>query len=118
MQYDMWNLINERNGANNVGHVSKFDKNQLIDNAKDTWEAMGLFEEQIAFGIAMMGIESGFNPKASRTDHIPVKVNGVIQTDENGNVIYNDYVYKGLGQFAYTIPNTWGDAVDLSLVSG
>ena len=64
-------------------------KNNLIEHAVSTWEGMGLSDEQIAFGIGVMGLESGFNPHAKGTTS-PKSV---------------EY---GLGQFT---GDTWGDAV-------
>jgi len=52
----------------------------VIDSAIAVWMQMGLSEEQIMYGIAMLNVESGYNP---------IITNGV-PTD----------TIRGLGQFA------------------
>ena len=67
--------------------LTEDQKNATIEHAVKTWEGMGLDPAQIAFGTAVIGTESAFNP------HIkgPSK---------------SEY---GLGQFDEP---TWGDAVN------
>ncbi|MCI0564932.1 MAG: phage tail tip lysozyme [Nitrososphaera sp.] len=59
-----WNGIGVKTGAGGVGDVTLAEKNGNIANAVDAWLAMGLTQQQIAFGVATMGVESGFNPNA------------------------------------------------------
>lgn len=44
--------------------VNDEEKNKTISDAARMWAAMGLTQKQIAFGIAAMGLESGFDPAA------------------------------------------------------
>lgn len=81
-----WDSIRIKKGPGGCGNVSEEKKNGIISDAVSLWEKMGLSEERIAFGIATMGVESGFNPAAK----------GGSQTE------------RGLGQI--TDP-TWQDAV-------
>ncbi len=70
-----------------AGDVNEDEKNRIISEAVATWKRMGLSREQIAFGIAAMNIESGFNPGAKGTSKSE----------------------KGLGQFT---DETWKDAIN------
>jgi hypothetical protein len=85
-----WDNIRIKTGKGRAGDVTEEQKNNLIEHAVSTWEGMGLSEEQIAFGVGVMGLESGFNPHAKGTTS-PKSV---------------EY---GLGQF---IDSTWREAVD------
>ena len=61
-----WDNIQIKKG-NGAGNVTEEQKNALIERAVATWEHMGIehFDlEKIAFAIAMMGLESGFDPHA------------------------------------------------------
>jgi len=82
-----WDNIQIKKGKGGCGDVTVEQKNDLIEHAASTWEGMGLSDEQIAFGIGVMGLESGFNPQAK----------GVASDTESG-----------LGQFNN---ETWEDAV-------
>jgi hypothetical protein len=82
-----WDIIQIKEGKGGCGDVTEEQKNNLIEHAVSTWENMGLSDEQIAFGIGVMGLGSGFNPRAK----------GVASDTESG-----------LGQFT---GGTWGDAV-------
>jgi hypothetical protein len=82
-----WDNIQIKKGKGGCGDVTPEQKNNLIEHAVSTWEGMGLSDEQIAFGIGVMGLESGFNPRAK----------GVKSDTESG-----------LGQF---IDDTWKEAV-------
>lgn len=44
--------------------VTEDEKNATIEKAINTWDEMGLTDEQKAFGAAVMGHESGFDAKA------------------------------------------------------
>ena len=81
-----WDTIQIKKGTG--GYVTEEQKNNLIEHAVTTWEGMGLTDDQIAFGIGVMGIESGFYPHAK----------GLRSKSE-----------YGLGQFT---EDTWKDAVD------
>ena len=59
-----WDNIQIKKGPGGCGDVTEEQKNSTIDRAVSTWEHMGLTEDQIAFGIGGMGMESGFNPGA------------------------------------------------------
>ena len=59
-----WDNIQIKKGQGGCGDVTEEQKNNLIEHAVSTWEGMGLSEEQIALGIGVMGLESGFNPHA------------------------------------------------------
>ena len=63
----IWDNIKIKKGAGGVGDVTVEQKNSTISNAVSVWTNMVLSEEQIAFGIATMGVESGFNPAAQAT---------------------------------------------------
>ena len=78
--------IQIKKGPGGCGDVTVEQKNNLIDHAVSTWEGIGLSDDQIAFGIGVMGLESGFNPRA-------------IGSSESES---------GLGQFN---KDTWGEAV-------
>ncbi len=67
--------------------LSESEKDKVIDDTADKWARMGLSRKQIAFGIATMGLESGFDPTAKGTSK-------------------SEY---GLGQFN---DPTWKDAVE------
>lgn len=82
----IWDSIKIKKGPGGCGNVSNEQKNKTIESAVETWENMGLDQDQIAFGIAVMGVESGFNPLAR----------GHSKTE------------RGLGQFN---DDTWTDAV-------
>lgn len=82
----LWDNIQIKKGTG--GHVTEEQKNNLIEHAVSTWERMGLSDDQMAFGIAVMGAESGFNP------------------DAKGLKSKTEY---GLGQF---IEPTWKEAVN------
>jgi len=84
-----WDNIQIKTGKGGCGDVTVEQKNNLIEHAVTTWEDMGLSDEQLAFGIGVMGLESGFNPHAKGT------------TAES--------VEYGLGQFT---KKTWEDAVN------
>lgn len=86
MSYNFWKNIKIKKGSGGVGNVTDNEKCATIDKADSTWERMGLTQEQRAFGIASMNVESGFNPAAKNP----------------GSTAY------GLGQF---IDPTWKDAV-------
>jgi hypothetical protein len=81
-----WDNIQSKKGPGGVGDVTEEEKNNHIERAVNTWERMGLTEDQIAFGIGVMGLESGFNPRARN----------------------NKSTAEGLGQFT---GDTWKDAV-------
>ncbi len=81
-----WDNIQIKKGKGGCGDVTEEQKNNLIEHAVSTWEGMGLSDEQIAFGIGVMGLESGFNHRA----------------------IGESKSESGLGQFN---EKTWGDAV-------
>jgi hypothetical protein len=81
-----WDNIQIKKGSGGVGDVTDEEKNHHIEQAVKTWERMGLTEDQIAFGIGVMGLESGFNPRAGNAGSSA----------------------KGLGQFT---EGTWKDAV-------
>lgn len=51
-----------------VTPVTNDQKNDIISSAVTQWTGMGLTQEQIAFGIATMGVESAFNSTALSTD--------------------------------------------------
>lgn len=59
-----WSAIRIKKGSGGCGNVSEEKKNRIVSDAVSLWENMGLSEEQIAFGIATMGVESGFNREA------------------------------------------------------
>lgn len=80
-----WANITRKTGPGGVGAVSEEYKDSIITDAVTTWQQMGLTQQQIAYGIAAIGVESGFNPDA-------VSSTGPI----------------GLGQFSQ---DTWTDAV-------
>jgi hypothetical protein len=63
-----WENIGIKKGTGGCGDVTEEQKNSTIDHAVSTWERMGLSEDEIAFGIGVMGLESGFNPHAKSTD--------------------------------------------------
>ena len=83
-----WDTIQIKKGGGGCGDVTEEEKNSNIDHAVSAWENMGLTEDQIAFGIGIMGMESGFNPKAE----------GVTRSSKE----------HGLGQFTR---GTWEEAV-------
>ncbi len=62
-----WENIQIKKGPGGCGDVTEEQKNNLIDQAVSTWEGMGLSDEQIAFGIGVMGLESGV--QSSRKGH-------------------------------------------------
>lgn len=68
-----WDTIQIKKGGGGCGDVTEEQKNGNIDHAVSTWEHMGLTDDQIAFGIGLMGVESGFNPHAkgvkSKSEH-------------------------------------------------
>jgi len=84
-----WENIGIKKGPGGCGDVTEEQKNSTIDHAVSTWKRMGLTDDEIAFGIAVMGLESGFNPHAKGT------------TPES--------VEYGYGQFTH---ETWKEAVD------
>jgi len=57
-----WDNIGFKKGTG--GHVTQDQKNSLIEQAVSTWSRMGLTDDEIALGIGIMGIESGFYPQA------------------------------------------------------
>ncbi len=63
----VWDNIQIKKGKGGCGDVTVEQKNDLIEHAVSIWEGMGLSDEQIAFGIGVMGLESGFNPHAKGT---------------------------------------------------
>ncbi len=82
-----WETIQTKKGQG-IGNVTEDQKNATIEKAERTWDKMGLTDEQKAFGIATIGLESGFDPNAKGS--------------AKGSDEY------GLGQFKR---ETWGDAV-------
>jgi hypothetical protein len=68
-----WENIQIKKGPGGCGDVTEDQKNKTIEHAVSTWERMGLSDDQIAFGIGVIGMESGFNGHAkgvkSRTEH-------------------------------------------------
>ena len=82
-----WDNIGIKKGTG--GHVTQDQKNSLIEQAVSAWSRMGLTDDEIAFGIGVMGIESEFYPQAKGTT--------------------KNSVEYGLGQFT---KRTWGDAVN------
>lgn len=82
-----WDTIQGKKGRG-IGHVTNEQKNAVISKAESKWKEMGLTQNEIAFGIATMGVESGFDPKAK-------------SPDPNSTA-------EGLGQF---LKGTWPDAV-------
>ena len=61
-----WETIGIKKGKGGCGDVTEEQKNSTIDHAVSTWERMGLSDDEIAFGIAVMGLESGFNHRTIR----------------------------------------------------
>ncbi|MBI5885384.1 MAG: transglycosylase SLT domain-containing protein [Deltaproteobacteria bacterium] len=84
-----WDTIQGKKGRG-IGQVTNEQKNAVISKAESRWKEMGLTDKEIAFGIATMGVESGFDPKAKSTDPKSTA--------------------EGLGQFN---DKTWSDAVNL-----
>ncbi|MBI5888137.1 MAG: transglycosylase SLT domain-containing protein [Deltaproteobacteria bacterium] len=83
---DIWSsYIMPKKGGYGVGDVSPERMYTIISDSANVWAGMGLTHQQIAFGIATMGVESGFNPAAR-----------------------NPSTARGLGQFR---DKTWPDAV-------
>jgi hypothetical protein len=82
----LWKHIRVKKGYGGVGDVTEEEKDAIIEKAVSQWEKMGLTQEEMAFGIATMNVESGFNPH----------VKGTSKTE------------YGLGQFN---DDTWHDAV-------
>lgn len=82
-----WSSIRIKKGPGGCGDVTDTKKNDIISRAVVVWGRMGLTDEQIAFGVATMNVEAGFNAKA-----------------ENPNT-----KAYGLGQF---LKGTWNDAVN------
>lgn len=80
-----WSRIENKKGIG-IGWVSDEQKDTIISKAESMWKGMGLTLKQTAFGIATMGVESGFDPVAI----------GQSETE------------KGLGQFT---EDTWNVAV-------
>ena len=62
-----WENIGIKKGPGGCGDVTEEQKNSTKDHAVSTWERMGLSEDEIAFGIGVMGLESGFDPHAKST---------------------------------------------------
>ncbi len=62
----IWDNIAIKN-VSGVQSVTNAEKNVTIESAVTTWTNMGLTQEQIAFGVATMGVESAFNPAAQAT---------------------------------------------------
>jgi len=60
----IWNNIKIKKGAGGVGDITVEGKNSIVSTAVSVWANMRLSQDQIAFGIATMGVESGFNPTA------------------------------------------------------
>lgn len=89
MSYNLWQNIEIKEGSGGAGAVTEDEKNATIEKAVSQWESMGLSQEQIAFGIATMNVESGFNSNAK-------------------NPAPKSTAY-GLGQI---IDDTWSYAVD------
>ena len=56
-----WDTIQIK-GIHGAKKVTEDQKNATIEHAVKTWEAMGLTDAEMAFGIATMGLESAFNP--------------------------------------------------------
>lgn len=64
MGYNLWKNIKVKKGSGGAGDVTEDEKYAVIEDADSTWGEMGLTQEQKAFGIAVMNVESGFNPAA------------------------------------------------------
>ncbi|MBI5827676.1 MAG: hypothetical protein HZB22_08115 [Deltaproteobacteria bacterium] len=64
MGYNFWKNIKIKKGSGGAGAVTEDEKYAIIEDADSTWGEMGLTQEQKAFGIATMNVESGFNPEA------------------------------------------------------
>ena len=82
----LWDNIGIKLLPGGAPRVSEEQKNALIERAVSRWKGMGLSDQQIAFGVAMMGLELAFDPHARG----------------------NSKTERGLGQF---IDDTWGSAV-------
>lgn len=59
----IWDIIKIKSIAG-IEKVTDEQKNSTISNAVSKWTEMGLSQQQIAYGIAVMGVESAFNPNA------------------------------------------------------
>ncbi|MBI5493234.1 MAG: hypothetical protein HY893_09915 [Deltaproteobacteria bacterium] len=73
-----WGNIKIKKGGD-AGKVTEERKNSIISDSVSKWTSMGLTQKQVAFGIATMGIESGFNPDAkglSKTERGLGQMNG------------------------------------------
>lgn len=64
MESSVWDKVMVKKGHGGAGKVTEEEKNSIIGAAVYNWMRMGLTNRQIAFGIATMNVESGFNPKA------------------------------------------------------
>lgn len=60
----IWRDIVIKKGAGGAGRITEEEKDAVITMAVSTWKRMGFTQEQIAFGIATMNVESGFNSAA------------------------------------------------------
>lgn len=83
---DKWSAIEIRTQRGKG--VSRHIADRVLSAAEDAWARMGLTGAQIAFGMGLMDIESGFSSTISSPDG----------------------VYYGLGQFD---AGTWETAVKL-----
>lgn len=82
----IWDNIKKKRGHGGAGNVTEKEKANIIWKADAIWDRMKLPSEQKALGIAIMNVESGFNPDAK----------GPSKTE------------RGLGQFN---DGTWAQAV-------
>ena len=58
-----WTNITGKTGPG-IGAVTEGAKDSTITAAVTTWQQIGLTQQQIAYGVAVMGVESGFDPGA------------------------------------------------------
>lgn len=73
-----WKFIPIKRGNNGVGKVTGEYASQIIEQAENEWLGQ-LSDEQIAFGIALMNVESGFNPNAAYSGPLPSHAFGLGQ---------------------------------------
>ncbi|MBI5809813.1 MAG: hypothetical protein HZB21_01290 [Deltaproteobacteria bacterium] len=67
MSSSLWRDIEIKKGLGGVGDVTEAEKDAIIEKAVAQWEKMGLTQNEMAFGIATMNVESGFNPHVKGT---------------------------------------------------
>ena len=77
MTKSIWNSIQPKYGPSGCGDVTPAEKDTIISEAVSTWQSMGLTQNQIAFGIATMGVESGFNPLARGSSQTEFGLGGI-----------------------------------------